>query len=171
MKITLEMPPGMYERLLAHLLPEASTREEAAFLFAMEKRIKDDRTFEVIEATMLSPNEFEARMGDYLELSDSARARIIKRAHDLGASLVEMHSHPFPFPAAFSIVDREGLRETVRHVWWRLKGRPYLALVVAPSGFDALVWLDNPVVPRALDALLDGDRLLGPTNNSISGWE
>ena len=65
-------------------------------------------SFEVIDAAKLGPDEFESQLGDYLELADETRARLIKRAHDLQASLVEMHSHPAPFPAAFSPADRPG---------------------------------------------------------------
>ena len=103
-------------------------------------------------------------------MADGTRAALIKRAHDLEASLVEMHSHPAPWPAAFSYADRMGLSETVPHMWWRLNRRPYLAIVVSPSGFDALLWLDNATLPRALDTLKAGDRMLQPTNNScLSG--
>ena len=55
----------------------------------------------------------------------------------MGASLVEMHSHIGPWPAGFSYADRLGLQETVPHMWWRLKKRPYLALVVTNCSFDA----------------------------------
>ena len=127
-------------------------------------------TLKVIEATKLAASDFAVQEGEYLEMADATRARLIKRAHDLGASLVEMHSHPGPWPAAFSPSDRMGLKETVPHMWWRLKGRPYLAIVVAPSDFDALLWLDNPHVPRPLDGVLAGKRLLRPTNKSLKGW-
>lgn len=103
-------------------------------------------------------------------MADRTRAALIKRAHDLDASLVELHSHPGPWPAAFSYADRMGLRETVPHMWWRLKKRPYLAFVVASSSFDALVWLDGPKMPRRLDGLVVGERFLRPTNFSLRGW-
>lgn len=110
-------------------------------------------------------------MGDYLELKHTARAAVIKRAHDLDVSLVEVHSHLGASPAGFSLSDRSGLRETVPHMWWRLKKRPYVAIVVAASGFDALAWIDNPSIPRALDALVAGNRILKPTNHSLGGWK
>lgn len=170
MKAVLNMPAGLFDELTGHLLPPRSTREEAAFLFVTSQRLDDHVRFDVIETAKLAPGEFDSQFGDYLELADDTRARLIKRAHDLGASLVEMHSHPFPFPAAFSLADRAGLKETVPHMWWRLKKRPYLAIVVAPGGFDALVWLNNPRVPQRLDGIRDGNRLLQPTNNSLGGW-
>ncbi|MCA9468316.1 MAG: Mov34/MPN/PAD-1 family protein [Nitrospira sp.] len=171
MKTILKMQAGLFDELKAHLLPPGSTREEAAFLFATSQQLDGHINFQVIETIKLTSEEFDSQFNDYLELTDDTRARLIKRAHDLHASLVEMHSHPHPFPAAFSIADRMGLKETVPHMWWRLKKRPYLAIVVAPSGFDALVWLDNDRKPQRLDGVLDGQHLLHPTNNSLGGWQ
>lgn len=169
MKTVLRLKPGLFEDLSAHLLPRETTREQAAFLFAKSSRA-DHASFEVQESQKLVPDDFDSQKGDYLELRDETRVRLIKRAHDLQASLIELHSHPGPWPAAFSPADRVGLSETVPHMWWRLHKCPYVAIVLAPSGFDALVWLDNPKVPQALDALMAGDRLLIPTNNSLRGW-
>jgi hypothetical protein len=171
MKIRLEFGDAAYEGLIQHLLPRGSAREQAAFLFARYDGSADQARFTVSEMRKLEPVDFACQMGDYLELADAARASVIKRAHDLGASLVEVHSHLGPWPAGFSPSDRSGLRETVPHMWWRLKKRPYLAIVVAASGFDALVWIDNPHVPRALDALVAGSRVLKPTNHSLGGWK
>lgn len=166
----LKMPGALHDELMAHLLPPDSLREEAAFLFVTQRESADHVVFDVIESAKLEPQEFNSQFDDYLELADETRARLIKRAHDLDASLVEMHSHPGPYPAAFSLADRMGLQETVPHMWWRLMKRPYLAIVVAASGFDALVWQDNPNVPQALGGILAGENLLRPTNNSLRGW-
>lgn len=170
MKTTLKLSEGLFEDLRGHLVPRHSLRETAAFLFVAMNRVHDQVGFEVIDAAKLSPSDFNVQTDDYLELADGTRARLIKRAHDLGTSLVEMHSHPGPWPAAFSRADRIGLQETVPHMWWRLPKRPYLAIVVAQRSFDALVWLDNPKIPQRLDGLLAGTRLLLPTNQSLGGW-
>lgn len=171
MKVLLNMPDGLYRELNLHLLPPKSTREEAAFLFVAPKPKNKDVIFEVLGVDKLSPNDFASQYDDYLELNDDARARVIKKAHDLDACLLEMHSHPGPWPAAFSLADRHGLNETVPHMWWRLKKRPYLAIVVAASGFDALVWLDNPRVPTRLDGVFADGKVLQPTNHSLGGWK
>ena len=63
--------------------------------------------------------------------------------------------------------DLLGLSETVPHMWWRLDKRPYAAIVVAPSGFDAMVWLDSPVSPQELDFFAAGSQILRPTNITI----
>jgi hypothetical protein len=163
----LKLPDGAYEDLVAHLLPGDSPYEQAAFLFAVVQRTEEGVALEVIDSAKLVAADFEVQARDYLELADATRARLIKRAHDLGASLVEMHSHPGPWKAAFSRSDILGLSETVPHMWWRLDKRPYAAIVVAPSSFDAMVWLESPVSPQALDSLAAGSRILRPTNITI----
>jgi proteasome lid subunit RPN8/RPN11 len=170
MSAVLRLPEGLFDELTSHLLPPRSEREEAAFLFVRPVEGQNG-TFEVVDCDKLSSGDFDCQFGDYLELADDARARLIKRAHDLDASLVEMHSHPGPYPAAFSFADRRGLSETVPYMWWRLKKRPYFAIVVAPTGFDALAWLTDPGRPEPLGAIQTGDRLLRPTNNSLRGWQ
>lgn len=134
MKTILRLYPGLFDDLTSHLLPNGSTREQAAFLFASTER-SDHVSFNVRESEKLFRHDFESQQDDYLELKDETRARLIKRAHDLQASLIELHSHPAPWPVAFSDSDRIGLSETVPHMWWRLQKRPYIAIVVAPSGF------------------------------------
>lgn len=170
MKTILKMAGPLHKDLMAHLLPPESEQEQAAFLFVREQRDEEQAVFEVEEVAKLGGGDFVLQQGDYIEMMDEMRAGLIKRAHDTGTSLLEMHSHLGPWPAGFSYSDRLGLKETVPHMWWRLKKRPYLAIVVAASGFDALVWLDNPKLPRQLDALLAGDRILKPTNVSLGGW-
>lgn len=170
MNAVLNLPKGQWEDLINHLLPEKSEAEQAAFLFAKANRTPDKICLDVVETSKLSISDFDVQASDYLELHDASRARLIKRAHDLGASLIEMHSHPGPWPAAFSIADRMGLRETVPHMWWRLPKRPYLAIVVAQTGFDALLWIDNPKIPTALTSIIAGDQVLRPTNSSFGGW-
>lgn len=170
MSAVLRMPEGLFDELVAHLLPPNSEREEAAFLFVRPAG-GEEGVFDVVESVKLTPRDFESQFEDYLELADETRAQLIKRAHDLDASLVEMHSHPGPFPAGFSLADRRGLRDTVPYMWWRLKKRPYFAIVVATDGFDALAWVTNPNVPQPLTAISAGDRLVHPTNNSLGGWK
>lgn len=171
MKAILNLGNSLYVELMAHLLPPKCRQEQGAFLFAHAARSDGEIVFEVIEAAKLGRGDFAVQESDYLEMADETRAGLIKRAHDLDALLVEMHSHLGPWPAAFSPSDRLGLAETVPHMWWRLNKRPYIAIVVAGSGFDALLWLDDPKSPRALDGVRAGDRLLKPSNNSLRGWQ
>ncbi|MGO4684536.1 hypothetical protein [Hyphomicrobium sp. 2TAF46] len=170
MKTILKMRAALHDELMSHLLKPDSELEQAAFVFLHEAQCSGQIMFEASDVEKLSGQDFDVQAPDYLELADSTRTRLIKKAHDAQACLLEMHSHPGPWRAGFSASDRLGLRETVPHMWWRLKKRPYLAIVVAASGFDALVWYDNPKTPRPLDALMAGDRLLKPTNFSLGGW-
>lgn len=170
MKAFLTIDGNLYEEMMAHLLFPDIEREQAAFMFARSTRADHEVKLDVIEARKLGTADFTRQDADCLELKDATRASLIKRAHDLGTSLIEIHSHLGPWPAGFSDADRTGLKETVPHMWWRLKKQPYLALVVAESSFDALFWLDNDKVPRRLDALLVGERVLMPTNHSLGGW-
>ena len=170
MRVSLYLPDGVFEDVLKHLLPPGGWQEQGAFLIARSTWRQDELKLDVIDVVKLAAVDFDAQHSDYLELSGSARIRLIKRAHALSASLIEMHSHPGPWPASFSAADRAGLLETVPHMLWRLAKRPYAAIVVAQSGFDALAWLDADHPPYPLDALLAGSRLLRPTNKSLGGW-
>jgi hypothetical protein len=170
-KTRLHLPPGLYEELRAHLLPPCNTLEQAAFIFAKASQDQSSTRFDVDAVEKLTASDFDEQGPGYLELADETRKRLIKRAHDLGTSLIEMHSHPMPWPAQFSTYDREGLLETVPHMLWRLAKRPYAAIVVAPSGFDALVWLSDPHKPSALDALVAGSQIMKPTNLSLHQWQ
>jgi hypothetical protein len=166
-KTVVKLPAGVYDDLVAHLLPGDTANEQAAFLFARVRATDQDVTLEVIDSAKLAAADFAVQAPDYLELADATRARLIKRAHDLDASLIEMHSHPGPWDAAFSPSDLRGLSETVKHMWWRLKRRPYAAIVIAPSGFDALVWLNGPPFLQGLHSLAAGSQILAPTNITI----
>ena len=170
MALVLNLGSALHDDLQAHLLPQGSSREQAAFLLCTSTTHGLRTEFDVLEAVLLQHNSFVAQEDDYLELADEARIALIKRGHALGACLVELHSHPAPWPAAFSRVDRRGLSETVPHMRWRMKGRPYIAIVVAPGSFDALVWHDDTGVPEPLDGIQVGETLLAPTNRSLEGW-
>jgi hypothetical protein len=63
-----------------------------------------------------------------------------------------------------------GFQEWVPHIMWRLRQRPYVAVVVTPDSFDALVWQagDQVMRPRGLHSLvLDDGRELRPTGETL----
>ena len=167
----LKLDKGVQGRLWSHLLPEDTIREQAAFLFCKSEFANDGLVFETVDQAFLGPDDFAAQYMDYFELTDETRIGLIKRAHVLEASLAEFHSHAGPRPAAFSLSDRMGLKETVPHMRWRLQRRPYLAVVVAPSGFDALVWSRDAKIPEPLAGIDIGGVLMKPTNASLRGWD
>lgn len=171
-QVFLELERGLWSALELHLLPAEAEAEEAAFLFARPVAAGVGETvLTVVDHELVAPEHFEFQSLHHIELSQATRARVIKRAHDLSATLVELHSHPFPYPAEFSGSDRAGLEELVPHVRWRLKGRPYVAVVVAPGSLDALVWTDTgAALPRTLAGVRAGDQLLTPTGRSERTW-
>jgi hypothetical protein len=151
-----------------HLLPEPAGSEHAAFLFGNFE--PKHCLIRVTDYELLAPGDFIVQEIDYLELTDATRARLIKRAHDIGACLIEMHSHPGHAAAVFSVSDFIGLRETVPHMLWRLRGQPYAAIIVANSGFDGLAWYPGTIAPVGLEGVAIGSRMLVPTNLSVRRW-
>jgi hypothetical protein len=80
----------------------------------------------------------------HLSLPDETRSAVIQWATAESACLIEAHSHSQWSPAAFSLYDLRNLDEWVPHLRWRLRGRPYAAIVTSVVDFDALAWIDNP---------------------------
>ena len=159
--VRLQLPLDVRAAVWRHLLPNTRGPEEAAFVFARASTVDGDTSFDFIEWSPVTPEGFASRSAYHLELSDETRAGVIKRAHDLGASVAEFHSHRGNWAAQFSPSDWAGFEEFVPHIWWRLKGRPYAAVVVSATGFDGLAWLDSAAKPVRLDALIsDGTALM-----------
>ena len=160
----LELPATVHEELHRHLVRKPGGNEQAAFVFA--KHCATDNRFGYLEWFPVPPEGFVVQLPYHFELTDETRARTIKRAHDLGCSVIEFHSHTGPWPAQFSPSDWSGFEEIVPHFWWRLKARPYAAVVVTKDGFDALAWLVDPNTPTRLAGISVGDQLLEPTRLS-----
>ena len=163
----LQLAHADFGRIRAHLLPPRTRYEEAVFLFA---RADVDGLFTPIEWRAIPPEGFLHRSPCYLELTDETRAALIKRAHDLKASMIELHSHPFDRVAAFSLSDRSGFLEFVPHVLWRLGGRPYAAVVFTPTSFDSLAWFTDVTHARLLHIRLDDEKILWPTGETLQSW-
>lgn len=144
MQINLKISGEILAAVRSHLLPQRTRNEQAGFMFAHWRfGANSSAELDFAEWSPLSPKDFAYQSPLHLELRDETRMRVIKRGHDLKCALIEFHSHPGPYPAQFSGSDFIGFREFVPHVLWRLKGRPYVAVVVAPSGFDALAWMTS----------------------------
>ena len=165
-RIIVDIPPDLYADLRGHLLRPDRDAEEAAFLFAAYERVSGEHVFRAVEWYPVPPEGFASRSAFHFELTDATQASVIKRAHDLGTSLVEVHSHHGDHEPCFSPSDLLGFEEFVPHVWWRLKGKPYLAIVVAESGFDGFVWLTDPGELERLHGITVGEELLTPSHRS-----
>jgi len=170
MTIKLSIAPEAYRALVTHLLPQHPASEEAAFLFAEWSGTGKDMSFRVADIYFAKPADFVSHEDDYLELTDEARIELIMRAHRTGHAIIETHSHLGPYRARFSPSDCAGLRETVPHMQWRLRNRPYGACVFTRREFDALIWVDDGRTPQSLAALVVGDQTFTPTNMSLRDW-
>jgi len=166
-QIILELPPPGFKAIMAHLLQSDTWNEQAAFVYAKAEDGDAGLIISFIEWEPIYPQDFAYHTEFYLELSDKKRAQIIKQAHDLDASLVEWHSHPLLGPAAFSKSDLLGFKEFVPHVMWRLKGRPYAAVVVTPFDFDALVWTKSKGGACQITSVRVGSQELNPTGLTL----
>jgi proteasome lid subunit RPN8/RPN11 len=164
--VLLQMSEALYQGVWVHLLQGASDDEQAGFAFARAETRNACLVLNVTEWKPVNSSNFAHQSEYHLELSDETRGHLIKRAHDLECSLVEFHSHPGPWPAQFSPSDFAGLAEFVPHVWWRLKKKPYAAVVVSPSGFDGLAWVQSATEPALLLGIDIGHALLRPTGLS-----
>lgn len=168
--VLLRLPPDVYEEIRAHLLPSDPAPEAAGFIFVVpEPQEGGTQVFEYVEWYPVPAGGFVERSSYHLELTDETRAGVIKRAHDLGASVVELHSHTGLYPAALSPDDQRGLREFVPHIWWRLRKRPYFAVVVTEADFDGLAWMVDPKEPQHLGGIVVDGIVLEPTRLSSLG--
>lgn len=167
-KVLLEFSEDEYLQLQRHLLPHGYLEERAAFACASAVLSKGVVRLRCVDLLLLDPCEFKLIPELVYQLSDVALHRAIKTAHNMKASLIEFHSHPGPYPAAFSRADINGFAESVPHLWWRLKGAPYAAVVMAPKGIDALAWTKDPRAVVPVSAVVVGNRLIKPTGLTFS---
>jgi hypothetical protein len=146
--VTIQIPHSVYDDMRQHLLPRRSRDEQAAFLYARSNLTPGTSlNFEYVRWEALRRGDFDHQSALHLELRDETKARVIKTAHDLQCSLIEFHSHRGTWPAQFSGSDFSGFEEFVPHVLWRLKGKPYAAVVVTASGIDGLAWTPGSALP------------------------
>ena len=170
MKAELSFTSEQHQKLCRHLFREGGRCEEGAFLHSSIAQSVNTRLLSVKELTLLPANAFLSRSSYYLELKDDARASVMKRAHELNAILVEVHSHPLQQEAQFSPSDLSGFETFVPYVNWRLPGRPYVAIVHALDSFDALVWERAGDMPQSLDGITVDGRRHVPTGHTLKHW-
>lgn len=155
------------EGLRAHLFPPGSEVEQAAFGFARPEMRANGLRLHLDAWLPIVRDGFNAQSEAYLELRDGMSGTVIKRAHDMGACLIEFHCHMGPWPAMFSLSDVAGFQEFVPHVWWRLRGRPYAAVVMTVDAFDGLAWIEAADLPVGLDVIQTPSRRIAATGRSV----
>jgi hypothetical protein len=152
-----------WEQLMTYLSQEV---EHFAFMFA---RINSQGKYRVIEVKLLESDDYSYQGRAGLQLVDEIRPEVIQHAIATDTMVIEAHSHyGLPWPACFSDLDMTGLAEIAPHMLWRLKGRPYAAIVVANGSFDAIVWLDRNG-PSRVEHVHVADKVIQPTNLTIEG--
>jgi hypothetical protein len=168
MAVTLQLPAKQLDSLRAHLLRHVQDEDEqVAFLFS--EPYEGGRLLRLADVYFVPPDEFEYQSGYHVSLSDEVRQYLIRRAWNSNACLVEAHSHPGPGEVKFSLSDLHGFKDWVPHFWWRLKARPYAALVFGYESFDALAWVDGADKPEEVERLaVDGARDEQPTQRTIA---
>lgn len=163
---SLSLSEPLHTRLMAHLL-DGSERERAGFGFARVRRNAGELHLEVVALDLPADGIEADGTAFHLEVAEEVIGRVIKRAHDLGAALVEFHSHPFEGAATFSPSDRAGLAELVPHVRWRLRKAPYVAIVVATDAIDALVWDEGSAATPLSAVVVAPNARISPTGNTL----
>lgn len=141
--VELVIEPSVKQRVWEHLIPRPHMVEEAAFLFASVEGSGNCIQLFVHEVLLLQKEDLSFQSSMHIELADEVRGRVIRRAHETKSVLIELHSHVGNWPVGFSVSDRTGFNEWVPHVRWRLKDRPYGAIVVGSQGMDGLYWDEN----------------------------
>jgi hypothetical protein len=133
-----------------------SSIEEVSFFLARPS----EQALVAFDMRTIRPSEFVRQSERTVALADGVRSDLIAWASAANASLIEAHSHVRGDPVCLSPTDIAGLREWVPHLWWRLKGRPYAAIVQAGRTLDGVVYADSPHVPRRIDEIwVDGTML------------
>lgn len=116
-------------------------------------------------------DEYRVLSDFHVALEDSVRASIIKWAWDAGACIVETHSHGRSGQVRFSPTDVSGFEEWVPHLWWRLSGRPYAALVSTGESVDGWAWVAAADRPEQVDRVILGSTEMAATRRSFdSPW-
>ena len=126
------------------------------------------RCFRLREWRPMPPDAFEIQTGYHVTLKDEVRPELIKWAWDAGGCLAEIHSHGMLGDACFSPSDLRGFASWVPHVRWRLRARPYLAVVADGDTFDALAWIDPSGEPVQVDRMLTDSEELRMTGLTLA---
>jgi proteasome lid subunit RPN8/RPN11 len=145
---------GQEQKLREHLFQ--NELEQAAFLFA--RVVDGDRAglrFEAEELYLVPDTGWALQWEYHLEMADSERAEVMRRARQAGLALVDCHSHPGAGRRArFSPSDIDGITDFAPYVHWKLDRRPYVAMVWAERGIDGVVWRagsDRPGLLRGVE--------------------
>jgi len=156
-----------HDLLWKHLFSQDG--EGAAFIYVKSNTHGDSMTLSPAGFEFIQSNDFVENNYLGLELRPETINKVIVSATKLKAKIVEVHSHPFSKKnTTFSDFDLRGFEEFVPHIWWRLNGGPYVALVYGHNDFDSLLWIKSPHDPQSLThILLDEGEKVKPTGATL----
>lgn len=170
MECIFRIPEWNFLELKQHLFPKQIVAEECAFLFA-DYQVDDSQMYiECRDSYYLKPNDFSSRSEYHFEIEDHVRSKVIKKAHDMNSILVEVHSHINQEDARFSPTDWHGFNEFVPHILWRLRGKPYVAVVFGSNSFDGLVWPANSKSAIQLAIIDTGRKIHMASRRSLNSF-
>jgi hypothetical protein len=135
--------------------------------FFLADFVEADGAFRILDWRLVGAHEEFDEAGFHVTLGGEVQTEVIQWAFSTGRCLIEAHSHGPRWPAEFSRTDVLGLDEWVPHVRWRLRGRPYGALVVGGTDFDGLAWVDTSTDPVQVSRLVAGSLDLAATCRTL----
>lgn len=167
MKTILHCSLSAFESIRNHVLQNED--EQAAFIFLEWVQTNGILNLNVKDHYLVQRHELVGDNSLHIDISDETLSRVIQKAAKENLALGEVHSHPFvKRNVRFSWSDMAGFEEFVPHVSWRLRQKPYVALVFGRNDFDALAWSSDPVAPVQLDSItIDRNTVLKPTNRTL----
>lgn len=167
METHLHLSRDTWARLEQHLFQDDF--EQAAILYARTEESDTTLLLREHELFLLQSSDYSYQSAFHIEMADDTQAKVIRRAWELSCSIVEIHSHVGrEAEPEFSSSDIVGFREFVPHVWWRLRGKPYMAMVFTPTGFDSLVWRRNAVQAEPLRKVVAEGSESYPSNLTLN---
>ncbi len=156
MRREILLPGGTWPALRDHLLGQGS-QEQLAFLLAATAQGRGWLRLLVREAIAVPPEALLQQTAARLEVQPAFSQAILRRCHETGLSLIEVHSHPFAHQhTTFSPRDVANEALKFRYVEKRIPHVRHATMVVGHESLDAHLWARGAAVPidrvRALEA-------------------
>jgi len=167
MTAVVSLTQSQFCRLKSHLIPRRHKVEQVAFLFVTPRQSLGTLRLICQDIWCCAPDELDHQLAYHISLKDETKASLIKKAHDTGCALAELHSHIGKVSAQFSPSDYFGFEEFVPHIRWRLKGAPYAAIVMTKRDMDGFVWAGQENTAARLQGI-EVDGRLGTKMNGLS---
>jgi hypothetical protein len=134
-------------------LGRGPTVEQVAFFLAQPL----DDGLRLVDVRAMGPADFDHQSAMHVSLAEHVRPELIAWAWKRELCLVEAHTHVRGDPVCLSSTDLSGLSDWVPHVWWRLRARPYAAIVFGDETVDGIAWRRSATGAEGVAALeVDG---------------